>query len=143
MYKRTQSFWGLVLLAFTLVAGSLQAQTLYACEMMDMVMHDQCCCDDHQDCADANCDDSVSVGHNPCCERTVEVTNNAEAQQVVLPAGQKAENKSDVDPPSLAIMAAEILFSPHIGSPSFVFHIPKHASISGSTTYLITQRLRI
>lgn len=143
MNRRKQSYWISALLALLLATGPLQAQVLYACTMMDTAMHDECCCDDYDDCADSNCGDSINADETPCCERTVELTKDGEAPQAVVPAKQKAEIKSNVDPSASSIANSELTTAPRV--PSAVSNYPPsdYPVTPGSDTYLITQRLRI
>jgi len=131
-------------LAFLLATGPLQAQIVYACSVMDTVMHGKCCCDDTGDCPASDCDDSYTSSEDaPCCEQTVEFTNDEQASQAVIPASQKSEIKSDVDPPAPAVLNSDWIVAPRIHSSLFDLSLSDEPVITGKNTYLITQRLRI
>jgi hypothetical protein len=132
------------LLLLVLAVGPLQAQTVFACAMMDTVMHDECCCDDHKtddDCAVSKCD-SLESSEVPCCERSVEVSVDQEAGQHA-PLVKPPDIRSDVDPPPGLVTSFDALFPPQPFLAPRDFHFPTVAAQSGSDTYLVTQRLRI
>lgn len=134
-----------VLLLFVLVVGPLQVQSVFACPMMDEVMHGECCCVGHkadEDCVNADFAGAVEANTDPCCERSVTISIDEEARQdarIVKPV----EVRSDVDPPTgiVATLPDRNLL------PRRVAHLldfsPPAPFKSGSDTYLITQRLRI
>jgi hypothetical protein len=137
MPERKKSSIRLILLVLMLVVGPVQAQTLFACEMMDQVLHDSCCCDEN-----SGVDDVTVAKSDPCCEKRVELTIDHSGDQspsVVKPV----EVRSDVDPPQLIFAATHSTLT--IQTTGRVIY-PASADIfseSGSRTYLITQRLRI
>ena len=124
--------------------GPLQAQTVFACSMMDRVM-DECCCGDHasgRNCIDSDCDATVGSSNDPCCERSVEVNVDEDTRQDTRIA-KPLEIRSDVDPPQ-AILASSEGIAPLLRcAVPFLFQSPPDVRQSGSNTYLITQRLRI
>lgn len=124
-----------------LLAGFLQVQTVYACEMMGEVFHGECCCDDDQQCADSNCDDVLSSNDQGCCETSLEVSVSSDEPQSILPIALY-QVRSDVDPPALFVLPNfEIAQLKAIGHPynwPVLFAYP-----AAQETYLITQRLRI
>ncbi len=134
-----------MLVLLVLVIGPLQAQTAFACEMMDRVMLGECCCEAHvalKDGVDSDCGAAVDSSGDPCCDRSVEVTIDDDARQDT-PIVKPVEVPSDVDPPQAIAASFELL----ILSQSFValgvFQSQPIAGQSGSDTYLITRRLRI
>jgi len=132
------------LLILIVAIGPLQAQTVFACSMMDMVM-EECCCDDHQtgkERFDSDWDAAVVSNDAPCCEQSVELQIDEDARQdtrVVNPS----EIRSDVDPPQAIVTAFDANAAPHGRSVIIVSQPQPIALHSGSDTYLITQRLRI
>jgi hypothetical protein len=135
MLNKSRKLRSTVVLALLLVAGPLQAQVLFDCGMMG-VMLEECCCDD----LDGAKDHTVShVEANPCCEQVVEVRADPDAPDVVKPV----EVRSDVDPPTSIVSCSFVL------SPSVVFrHLnvqwDDHSQLAaGRQAYLTTQRLRI
>ena len=73
-FKRT--FIRPLLLALMLVMGSVHAQIVFACAMMDMAVQGECACCDHENgkpCVDSDCDIAVDSGDDPCCEQSVEL----------------------------------------------------------------------
>ena len=125
-----------LLLILLLVIGPVQAQTLFACEMMEEVILDTCCCDDHPDLAD------VSIAKSdPCCEKRVELSVDHASDQTT-PITKPVEVRSDVDPPAMLI--ATQLNPPNQRADRAVFPSSANAAPeNGSRTYLVTQRLRI
>ncbi len=124
------------LLALTLVVGSVQAQVSYSCGMMDMVIHDDCCC------ADFEYDDTQITDSEPCCDKTVDLgvdTNSDQAQSTTKPI----KFESDVDPPTAAFCA--FYYSLQLQDAAEISCVDQAKTIqsAGSATYLITQRLRI
>lgn len=133
------------LLLLLLAIGPLQAQTIFACVMMDTVMHDPCCCDEHsaaEDHGESDRDVVLDSSAEPCCKRSVQVTIDQDARQDT-PIRKSAEVRSDVDPPQALVSSIDALFPPHpLLTPSLFNRLPA-AGHSGSDTWLITQRLRI
>jgi hypothetical protein len=143
MHRSNISFLSLLFLTFLLLSGTFQTRTVYACAMMDMAMHDQCCCDDHGNCAASDCGDALIPNDSPCCERSVELTNNLDIQQAVPLSGQRVEISSDVDPPEATFITDDFLSVTRVFTSPIIFPATISAARSGSDTYLITQRLRI
>jgi len=141
MTGKSPSIRALLLLLLVLV-GPLQAQTVFACPMMNVVMHDACCCAAHsadEDCVDANCEGSLPADASPCCDLSVELSfDKAEA-----PSLKPIEFSSAVDPPpAFVVIQYDFLLSlPGAFVPAFST-FPQFSQ-SGTDTYLITQRLRI
>lgn len=118
----------------------IQAQSLFACEMMDVsgAVHD-CCC------ADMAMDVAVDGGDSGCCTFTQTVTvhgaGDAERSEpfIQLP-------KPSIDPPSLWLNAhsffTELTFETTVDTPLPSFDVVQ-LSLPGSHTYLATLRLRI
>lgn len=140
MNRRPSFVRGLLLLIVAL--GPLQAQAVFACAMMETVVHDECCCGDHQaaeGCTDHDCDSNLDSATS-CCEGSVELGLDQEA------AGEAAAFKppeSDSDPPPALLFPADTLLLPE-SSPvpgAFSRTTPPHEP--GTDTWLITQRLRI
>ncbi len=134
----------MLLLLGVLIVGPLQAQSVFACPMMDEVMH-ECCCIGHktnEDCANADCDGAVAANTDPCCDRTVTISIDEEARQDA-PIVKPVEVRSDVDPPA-GILATITDFNllPRRVALRVDFSAPELCK-SRSDTYLITQRLRI
>jgi hypothetical protein len=125
-----------------LALGPLQAQSVFACAMMDTVVYDDCCCDDH--CATSNCESTLESGDAPCCERAIELGIDDEAGQKTPLVKSTDERRSGLDPPQVLISSVDAPFP----SPPRLFHGVFHrlsntAGQTGSETYLVTQRLRI
>lgn len=135
MRNEPRKLRSIALLALLLVLGPLQAQALFACEMMGVTL-EVCCCDDLEGATDRSIDHAQS---EPCCEQVVEVSTNTDATDVIQPL----EVRSDVDPPTAIVAPGFSVF------PSVVVHhlVLREDDVdhlaSGRQTYLITQRLRI
>ena len=136
MLSRNKTFTRSMLLALMLVVGSVQADASYFCTMMDTIIHDGCCC------ADSGIDDMAFTDSEPCCEKSVDLgidTSSDQVQSSIKPI----KFESDVDPPVTITSAIEL-------APELLDSAKKSAVIrdgifnaAGSTTYLITQRLRL
>jgi len=125
----------IALLALLLVLGPLQAQVLFACEMMGATL-EACCCDELDGVADHSTDHAQT---EPCCEQIVEVRTDPDAAEFVQPV----EVRSDVDPPT-AIVAPSLSVSPSVVVHHRVVRGDDDGHLaSGRQTYLTTQRLRI
>jgi hypothetical protein len=135
----------LLLLLFVLVVGPLQVQSVFACPMMDEVMHGECCCVGHkadEDCVNADCAGAVDATTDPCCERSVSISIDEEARQDA-PIIKSVEVRSDVDPPTgIVATLPDFDLLPRRVAHRVDFS-PSDSFKSGSDTYLITQRLRI
>ena len=125
-----------VLIGLILIVGSVQAHVSYYCEMMDSVVHVDCCC------ADSDIDDGLLTDNEPCCEKSVAlVIDNASDQAQTTAKPIKFE--SGGDPPDVAAVSLEPSAQP-LGNASV--SAVNHTWISPTAkvaTYLITQRLRI
>jgi len=145
MIGMSPSFMRAVLLLMTFAVGPLQAQSVFACAMMDEVMHGECCCVGHksdEDCADAGCDGALSSSDEPCCERSVEISLDEEALQDVSVI-KPAEVRSDVDPPTAIVASIDEIVPPQLRVAVRAASSLPDVAHSGSDIYLITQRLRI
>jgi len=128
-----------------LVVGPLQAQSVFACSMMDTVMHGDCCCvgqKSDDDCIDGKCGGAGDASTSPCCERSVEISVDVEAQQNT-PIATAAEVRSDVDPPPPIIAYSHEIVPRQLASAVRIDYSHHNVCHSGSDTYLVTQRLRI
>ncbi len=127
---------------FMLVAGSMHAQMAFACNALDEIFYDQCCCDAHETCADSDCDEAFETNNEPCCQTSVALVVEDESDRSFATI-KPVEIRSDVDPPP-AIVSALNVYEPAYRFPTFV-----GSQLTGSThrpasnTYLITRRLRI
>ncbi len=145
MQQRKRTFIRPLLLVLMLVIGSVHAEAVLTCAVMDMVMHDDCSCDDYkrdQDCVDSGFDATVDSGRDRCCEISVEfniVEDARQDKQIVRPA----RVRFDVDQPQ-SIVASFDVIEPRraLAIPRVIQSVPTPSRF-GSDTYLITQRLRI
>ena len=128
-------------LVFLILVGPLQAQQVFACGMMDATFYDDCCCEDLNNCANADCSDAITTVNNQCCEESIELTfyNEANEELIVI---KSYEIRSNVDPPPAITSVFEQLVEPirFIETRNLYSSPPCYL---GSNTYLITQRLRI
>lgn len=145
MIRRNPSLARVLLVLGVLIVGPLQAQSVFACPMMDDVMHGECCCVGHktdEDCVNADCDGAVDANTDPCCDRTVTISIDEEARQDA-PIVKPVEVRSDVDPPAgIVATITEFDLLPRHVTLRLDFS-PPDLCYSRSDTYLITQRLRI
>lgn len=128
-------------LIILLLVGPLQVQQVFACGMMDATFYDDCCCEDHNNCANADCSDAITTENNTCCEESIELNFNNEANEE-LTVIKSVEIRSNVDPPPAIVFAVEPLVEPiRFLKTSDLYSSPPYSL--GSNTHLITQRLRI
>lgn len=142
MNYRVPSFLLALLFLLIMTFGSLQPKTVFACAMMDMVTLYDCCCDDDKDCVDLSCGAMQESSKEPCCEQSLEI-NISEENRQNSPILQSVEIRSDVDPPQAIVSSFNILAPPQYVVAFEVLHSQLTTGLSGSNTYLITQRLRI
>ena len=141
MYLRNRSFLRPLLLLVFLVIGPLQAQTVFACVTMDMVMNVSDNCKTNQDCVNMDLDDVLELNQNPCFEQSIVLNIDQDLQQNIPIVNSVVE--SDIDPPqAIATTLDSVLPQQFILSFS-VLSRTNFPGQSGSNTYLITQRLRI
>lgn len=128
-------------MALVLFQLLFQAQTVFACQMMDHSGPiENCCCDD-MDFRDANVD--TLEAHGICCDIGSELTikdGDANKEKPILLLSQVS-----FDPPRTSFVVLLVTLWPDLqslsSSPDWDFKAdPKH---SGSLTYLSTLRLRI
>lgn len=129
-----------VLLALLAVAGPLQAQLAYACNVMDSTVHGSCCCD-VEDQKPLAAPDRHSP-EDPCCETSIELTVAEDPDRSTF-SSSRAERPPDSDPlpgialhPAAPIAEIPVRLSARITTPRVPCRV-------GTDTYLLTQRLRI
>ena len=137
MPKQNQSSLRRILLVLILVIGPVQAQALFACEMMDRVPNENCCCDEYSDLGDV-----VLAKSDPCCEKSIELSVDHSGEQSP-PTAKPLEVRSDVDPPQTLFVAAHSNLNIQIIGRTVYPTSANTFSENGSRTYLVTQRLRI
>jgi hypothetical protein len=145
MNRPRPSYLRSVLLVLVLAVGPIQAQTMFACAMMDTVMHADCCCGDravHRGCVDSSCDAALESGRDPCCEQSVELGIDDDARQD-SPVVNPAVVRSDVDPPQAIVASFDALVPAQSVQTPCVFQPYSDTGQSSSDIYLVTQRLRI
>jgi hypothetical protein len=139
MFRRNRSFLRPLLLLIFLVVGPLQAQTVFACVTMDMVMNVVDSCKTNQDCVNMDLDDVLELNQNPCFEQSVVLSVDQDLQQNMPIVNSVVE--SDIDPPQVIATTLDGVLPRQ-----FVLAVHPRSNFpgqSGSNTYLITQRLRI
>lgn len=144
MNPRKPSF-ARALLLLIVALGPLQAQTVLACAMMDVVVQDDCCCEDHDlnhGCESPDCGAALETREAPCCERSVEISADPDARQDG-PIFKPVEVRSDADPPQALVSSFQARFTPQAVPSTRGFHSAFAARRGGPETYLATQRLRI
>ena len=142
MQRHKGQFLRSLALVFMLVAGSMHAQIVFACNALDEIFYDQCCCDAHETCADSDCDEAFETNNEPCCQTSVALVVEDESDRSFATI-KPVEIRSDVDPPP-AIVSALNVYEPAYRFPTFVGRrLTESTHPPASNTYLITQRLRI
>ncbi len=141
MYRLKISFMRPLLLLLILVVGPLQAQTVFVCVTMDMVMNVVDSCKANQDCVNMDLDDVLDLNQNPCFEQSVVLSIDQNLQQNIPVINSVIE--SDIDPPQAMGTALDFVFQQQAVLEIVVFPRINLPGQSSSNTYLITQRLRI
>lgn len=143
-HRRPSSVRTLLLLCL-LVIGPLQAQIAFACEVMDTVVHGDCCCYDPKvdtDCLRAECGPPADAEQVPCCEVSVDINLDQEARQHT-PAFKPPDQRLDVDPPPALITTFDEQFLPARPAAPRARLFDRALLQTGSDTFLVTRRLRI
>ena len=130
-----------LLLLLILVVGPLQAQTVFACVTMDMVMNVGDKCKTNQDCVNLDFDNVLDLNQNPCFEQSVVLSIDQDLQQNIPIINSVIE--SDIDPPQAVGTALDFVLQQQAVLEIVVFPRINLPGQSSSNTYLITQRLRI
>ena len=131
-----------LLLGLALLGGTLQAQNIYLCDMMDAPPQQECCCDDHPMSARHDCDDALDRTSGPCCVQAVEIGFGQNSEHPVK-APNSTEMRSDVDPPSFAYPTFDRWLKPNVIAVLAEYARTDPAHHPDADTYLITRRLRI
>lgn len=128
-------------LIIMLLVGPLQAQQIFQCDIMDATFYDDCCCHDHNNCADSDCDDTVVIREAPCCDISVELSLNDQTVDISN-AIKSLEYRTGVDPPTQIILQQNnaLQLNDTLSFQAYPKGLIHHY---GSNIYLITQRLRI
>lgn len=132
-------------LLLALLIGQVQAQSVFTCALMDEVVHDECCCTANrtaQECGDSECGSLADRQLERCCDRSVELSFNPDAQDE-RPVTKPFELRTGVDPPPAAVGSIVLNAPAPTRSAIAVPALPSDAHLIRSDTYLITQRLRI
>lgn len=133
------------LLLLVVALGPLQAQTVFACAMMDTMVLDECCCEDHKataGCENPDCGEALQPDGTRCCAHSVEISADPDARPDAS-ISKPVEVRFDEDPPQVLISSSEVPFTPPAVPVIVGLHSAFAATRGGSPTYLITQRLRI
>ena len=145
MLRLKRTFIRPLLLALMLVIGPVHAQIVFACAMMDMAVHGECACCDHENdkpCVDSDCAIAVDPGDAPCCEQSVELSFDEDARQNT-PGAKAAQIRTDADRPQTIVASFDLIEPPRVVAARGVVQSLPSPGRAGSDTYLITQRLRI
>ena len=120
-------------LILLLLAGQLQAKTVFSCPMMDMDMQDEkTCCHDHKVSLSLDCDDTTSL---------IFVLSINQYIQMNIPIPDLLV-ESDIEPPQVKFTTLDLVFPPQVDTALLGLPHTNHARF-GSKIHLITQRLRI
>jgi len=134
----------MVALMFLISALSVQAQTLFACQLMDDAPKTTCCCGEHMKdgCPmGGGCDSAPGSMATDCCDVTVDV----ELQDVAVAetAAKLITQLNAPQPPPAVPITTEF----KLALPAHPVHPSPHDSplpwSSGTHTYLATNRFRI
>lgn len=135
-----------VFLTLLALAGPLQAQLIYACNVMEQSFQSSCCCEDVNQAhvPASNCVPSGELTEQPCCDTDLELTVSPDSADSALGPSHVTRD-TDPDPPQpVAVLPVDL---PAVLAPRTVAsHAAAGASLpwsAGTATYLLTQRLRI
>lgn len=141
-FLRTKSLRRLVAIGCLISGLSIQAQTLFACDLMDAPAKTECCCGEHMKdgCAmGGGCDFAHSGG---CCDVTVDVRSQ-ELAATATTAAKRIVGLDAPQPPTAVLIAAEFsTVLPGTTDRPTLYVLPLSWS-SGTRTYLLTNRFRI
>ena len=133
------------LLVLALLVGQVQARSVFQCAMMDEVIHGECCCATNRtadDCGGSGCDGAASGLSERCCDHSVELSFNPEAQDQ-RPVIKPYELRTGVDPPPAIFRSIPLNVLAPARTALVVPSLPTDAHLIRSDTYLLTRRLRI
>jgi hypothetical protein len=136
MPRPSRQFARAILVSLMLIVGSVQAQVSYFCEMMDTVIHDDCCC------VDADFDEMMVHDSGPCCEKSIDLVVDASTDQAQPPA-KPVKFDSDVDPPDILFAVIEIQLPRTGAAIACGVGQPGAYRQAGNAIWLTTQRLRL
>jgi hypothetical protein len=144
-YRAVSSLLALLFL-FMMTMGSLQAKTVFTCAMMDTDIFHECCCDGNRadrDCVDHNCNVMLGPNKGTCCDKSIEISIIADEAKQSTSFVKSTEIRSDVDPPETISVNFLNIPTPPSSVVILLVNSQPIGSSSGSSTYLVTQRLRI
>ena len=142
MQRHTRPLIRPLLLVAMLVLGSLHAQTLFACDMMDTIVHDTCCCDEHERCVRSDCGAVLENERDPCCEASVGLSIEHASDQTD-PLNGPSKVRFDLDPAPPVLATSGVDAHPYRIVTVYYPRAARRDRPPGSQIYLVTQRLRI
>ena len=134
-----------VAILFLLSSLSVQAQTLFACNLMDEAPKAECCCEDQMKSGcdmGGSCDFSNGLAVGNCCDVTVDI----DTQDGVVVSSTEARLVTQLDapqpPPTLAPEVNIVIALTELTSlPRFQYSTTSWSA--GTHTYFLTNRFRI
>lgn len=144
MLRRIKPLARISILALVLVAGSVQAQISYFCNLLDAPMQMDMETDDHDHgcCPEIDAEEIAADDNERCCDESVDLlveTTTEPAQNAAKPI----KPDSDADPPGILVALVSPLHFATDLRRDFRTNDAATLSLRGNETYLITQRLRI
>ncbi|MFV1993006.1 MAG: hypothetical protein ACC635_03810 [Acidiferrobacterales bacterium] len=138
-----KSLWLIILFGSLLT----QAQNLYACDLTDSGLQSTCCCDKDMDkgCSmGGGCDVSAEVTLSGCCEVSTMVDVGLQDVARADSLNDKLVLLLDAPQPPPAIITSKIILPLRIISESSVAsNLFSIDPLTGTHTYLVTQRFRV
>lgn len=126
MQRRQHKMICVLLCVAMMFAGPLHAQVMFFCNTLAAVVHEECCCDDHE------------VDRHRDCEQCVERQFEQYSSDFLKPG----DTRLDTDT-SLTISAIELKLLASLSSRTVDVPANVAACNDSSQTYLITRRIRI
>jgi hypothetical protein len=142
MQRRDRKILRVALLGLALLGSTVQAQSVYLCDMMEAPGQQECCCDDHRMCARQDCDDALERTGGSCCEQALQLSFNQDSEHPIK-VPNSPETRPDVDPPPLVHSTFNRWLQPSRIAVLAVYATIDPGRQSDADTYLITRRLRI
>ena len=130
--QRNSYIYALIL---SVLASPLQAIDMFDCEMRDTTFIETCCCED------SDSGDESSIISDTCCEESSVLYIDTDAFDEITNINL-LEFHSNVDPPPIISFSAEHLLESGYTTVTHDYFLNFPCKL-GTSTYLITQRLRI
>ena len=147
MFSSKKSLLQVLLLVLFLLAGQLQAQTVFTCSLTNESKHnatinmqdEETCSHEHKACLNFDCNDVASLNTDSCYKKIVLPSTDQDVQLNTMIPDLVVEPGEDLPQ---VFTTLDLLFQLQTVDPLHLFSRTNHVHV-GSKIHLITQRLRI